>query len=224
MMSTPTIIIGWIDLSLQKGFLFKSYFLFFLINISILTKASLLFIKIILWVDPSQQPAEVTPTRLHRFSTHTQVLTLHAQGSEETLSRQMKQHSNTCVAWNGSPTVRKSKCHVERIEAMGMEVDRLKMRTINCGCWAIHRKGHEEVKSGTATPELQQLFLIEWEFFVGLPPSQTFLKVWSAGKMSKMTGKMVESAFGSQTWENLLTSEVYSAVGDWVWKSFSFWI
>lgn len=129
-MSTPTIIIGWIDLSLQKGFLFKSYFLFFLINISILTKASLLFIKIILWVDPSQQPAEVTPTRLHRFSTHTQVLTLHAQGSEETLSRQMKQHSNTCVAWNGSPTVRKSKCHVERIEAMGMEVDRLKMRTI----------------------------------------------------------------------------------------------
>lgn len=52
-----------------KRFSFKRYAFFFLINISISSKPIRLFlIKIILWVDPSQQPAEMTRRHLHRFA------------------------------------------------------------------------------------------------------------------------------------------------------------
>lgn len=139
MASTPTIIIGWIDLSLQKGFLFKSYS--FLINISISSKPSFLFIKIILWVDPSQQPAE--ETRLHRFSTQL----LHTNLSRHSLST----NEATLVSLGmEAPQVGNQSA----VEAMGMEVDRYRC-TPSLWCGAVHRKIGEEV-------ELRRLFLIDW--------------------------------------------------------------
>lgn len=54
--------------SLKKDFHSKGKH-FFLINISISSKPIRLFYKkIILWVDPSQQPAEMTRRHLHRFA------------------------------------------------------------------------------------------------------------------------------------------------------------